>query len=263
MSHRNTAAQPSIGDSPITQKAIPRHAEQLGQFREIVFWEENDPKSLVNLVTDRMRELMRQLPPELLGQSEKELRRRLDPTWLQDQLRLAFWDEYFLTIDNNQNRMRPGAIFANCCSKETFYTQIENPLFLAFLTKPPAGYMLKMRSLLDMALERMREILTLDLTNPNGTVNTKLIAEIVKIAALADNRVKGAVTQKIQIDQTSKNLHVTTNYEPPKTHQDLDKELKDIENQILQLKEPQAQPNYFESTEEHDVIEVTASTTET
>ena len=268
MQRNHLASQPQIGDSPIEQMPIPRHKQQLEPVRDIIFWEEENPTSLINLVTDRLRELMRQLPPALLAMSERDIRKKLDPTWLHDQLRLAFWDEYFLTIDNNERRMRLAAIYSQCCSKEGFYNQIENPLFLAYLTKPPAGYMLKMRNLLDMAMERLREVLSLDLTNPNGTVNTKLIAEIVKIAALADNRVKGAVTQKIQIDGTQKNLNVNINqstYEPPKTHQDLEKELKDIEKEILQLKEPAKTPNYFESTEEdgREVIEVRATEAKT
>ena len=268
MSENKLSGHPEIGNSPIEQMPIPRHKGQLEPVRDIIFWEEGNPTSLINLVTDRLRELMRQLPPALLAMSEKDLKKKLDPTWLHDQLRLAFWDEYFLTIDNNERKMRPAAIYAQCCSKEGFYNQIENPLFLAYLTKPPAGYMLKMRSLLDMAMERLREVLSLDLTNPNGTVNTKLIAEIVKIAALADNRVKGAVTQKIQIDGTQKNLNVNINqqgYEPPKTHQDLEKELRDIEKEILMLKEPNKTPNYFESAEEdgRELIEVQATEVKT
>jgi len=264
MSNREPQA-PRIGNSPIELRPIPRTKEQEGQFVEIVFWEQDNPKSLINLVSEKMRARMRELPPELLGMSEKEIRHRLKPSWIQEQLRLSFWDEYFLTIDNNENRMRPAAIFANACSKEYFYTQIDNPLFLAYLTKPPAGYMLKMRSLLDMAMERMREVLSLPLKTQNGTINTKLIGEIVKIAALADNRVRGAVTQKIQIDQTSKSLNVNATYEPPKTHQDLEKELKDIEKQILQLKTPSTEASeLLGSHEEHgDVIEISASTAKT
>jgi hypothetical protein len=265
MQKSRLASHPELGNSPIEQEPIPRHKGQLEPVRDIVFWEEENPTSLINLVTERLRELMRQLPPSLLAMSERDIRKKLDPTWLHDQLRLAFWDEYFLTIDNNERKMRLAAIYSQCCSKEGFYNQIENPLFLAYLTKPPAGYMLKMRNLLDMAMERLREVLSLDLTNPNGTVNTKLIAEIVKIAALADNRVKGAVTQKIQIDGTQKNLNVNINqngYEPPKTHQDLEKELKDIEREILQIKAPDQARNFMEESTEEDgreVIEVRAT----
>jgi hypothetical protein len=50
---------------------------------------------------------------------------------------------------------------------------------------------------------------------------------------LIDNRVKGAVVQNIKIDQTSKNLNI--NYEPPKSTNEIDKELRNIQKEILAL----------------------------
>lgn len=260
------SASPEVNPSDLEQKPIPRTKQQLEPVREIIFWEEGNPTSIINLVSDRLRELMRQLPPALLAMDENEIRRKLDPSWIQEQMRLAFWDEYFLTIDNNERKMRVQAIYCQSTTRETFYTQIENPLFLAFLTKPPAGYVLKMRALLDMAMERMREVLKYPLEDVNGKLNVKLVAEIIKIATLADNRIKGAVTQKIEIDSTQKNLNVNVNqnYEVPKTHQDLEKELRDLEKEILSLKAPTPQPQYFESEQDdRDVIEVRASTSQT
>lgn len=260
------ATHPEVHPNDLVQQPIPRTRQQLEPVREIIFWEEGNPNSIINMVSDRLRELMRQLPPALLAMDENELRKKLDPSWIQEQMRLAFWDEYFLTIDNNERKMRVQAIYCQSTTRETFYTQIENPLFLAFLTKPPAGYILKMRALLDMAMERMREVLKYPLEDVNGKLNVKLVSEIIKIATLADNRVKGAVTQKIEIDATQKNLNVNVNqnYEPPKTHQDLEKELRQIEKEILSLKAPTPQPQYFESEQnDRDVIEVRASTSQT
>jgi hypothetical protein len=262
MNKNSEAAHPEVLANDLVQKPIPRRGQQLEPVREIIFWEENNPTSIINLVSERLRELMRALPPSLLAMTDNEIREKLDPSWIQDQMRLAFWDEYFLTIDNNQRKMRVQAIYCQSASRETFYNQIENPLFLAYLTKPPAGYILKMRSLLDMAMERMREVLKYPLEDTNGKLNVKLVTEIIKIATLADNRIKGAVTQKIEIDSTQKNLNINLNqnYEAPKTHQDLDKELKMLEKEILSLKPTVPQINYFESEpDDRDVIEATTT----
>lgn len=260
---------PDLGDGPLAQPPIPRHKDQLDPTkREIIFWEDRNPKSVINMVSDRLQELMRQLPQSLLAMSEKEIRRKLEPGWTEEQLRIAFWDEYFITMDNNFKKMRIEAVYARVCTKEHFYDKIKNPLTLAYICRPPQDYIYQMRSLLNIGLERFAEILTLPLEN-NGRVNTRLIGEIVKIVSIVDNRVKGAVTQKIQIDGTQKNLNMNVNYEAPKTHQDIAKELRDIELEIKQLQSPQTNLNLFteeesiDDTREPDTIDISASSTET
>lgn len=262
---------PIIGDGPLVQQAIPRHKDQTDPAkREIVFWEDRNPKSVINLVTERLQELMKQLPQALLAMSEKEIRKKLEPGWTEEQLRIAFWDEYFLTVDNNNKKMRLEAVYARVCAKDIFYDKIKNPLTLAYICKPPQDYIYQMRSLLNVGLERFSEILNLPVKT-NGRVDTRLIAEMIKIVTLVDNRVKGAVTQKIQIDGTQKNLNVNVNqnYEPPKTHQDIEKELRDIEKEIKQLQSPQTALNLFtddegmDDTRELDVIDISASSDKT
>ena len=261
---------PELGDGPLAQRPIPRTQEQLDVTkREIIFWEDRNPKSVINLVSERLQELMRQLPQSLLAMSEKEIRRKLEPGWTEEQLRIAFWDEYFITIDNNAKKMRVEAVFARVCTKEHFYDKIKNPLTLAYMCKPPQDYIYQMRSLLNIGLERFAEILNLPL-EVNGRVDTRLITEIVKIVSIVDNRVKGAVTQKIQIDGTQKNLNMNVNYEAPKTHQDIQKELQNIEKEIKQLQSPQPETLFFPDEEVEGVddsrstelIDVSATTTQ-
>ena len=261
---------PIIGDGPLAQQPIPRHKEQLDiTKREIVFWEDRNPKSVINLVTERLQELMKQLPQALLAMPEKEIRKKLDPGWTEEQLRIAFWDEYFLTVDNNGKKMRIEAVYARVCAKDIFYDKIKNPLVLAYICKPPQDYIYQMRSLLNVGLERFAEILSLPIRT-GGKTDTKLIAEIIKIVTLVDNRVKGAVTHKIQIDGTQKNLNMNVNYEAPKTHQDIQKELQNIEKEIKQLQSPQPDTLFFPNEEMEEVddssdaelIDVSATTTQ-
>lgn len=261
---------PELGNGPLAQRAISRHKDQLDVTRrEIIFWEDRNPRSVINLVSDRLQELMRQLPQSLLAMSEKEIRRKLDPGWTEEQLRIAFWDEYFLTVDNNCKKMRIEAVYARVCAKDIFYDKIKNPLTLAYMCKPPQDYIYQMRSLLNIGLERFAEILNLPL-EVNGRVDTRLITEIVKIVSIVDNRVKGAVTQKIQIDGTQRNLNMNVAYEPPKSHQDIQKELQNIEKEIKQLQSPQPDTLFFPEEEMEEVddssdtelIDVSTTTTQ-
>lgn len=262
--NRSQSSIPKIGNQELIEIPIPRNDKQLTPVHEIIFWEDNNPNCVINLVTDRMREYMRELPPSLLAMDEVKLRKQLEPGWTIESLRQAFWDEYFITVDNKQKAMRLAAVYAKVCTREHFYDIIKNQLALSYIVCPPAEYMYKMRSLLDIGLERIREVLSKPLENPNGTVNTRLISEIVKIVALVDNRVKGAVVQKVTIDQTSKNLNVNfnPNYEPPKSVTDIDNELANIDNELRMLKAKSTLPTLTElvdagqDEQEMDVIEV-------
>lgn len=251
---------------------VPRNPDQLDpDRREIIFWDLDNPRSVVNVLTDKVREEAMKLPPHMLSKRDDELRKEMKPTPLDEQLRIAFWDEYFMTVDAGAKKMRMVAVYARVCSREYFYTVVENPARLAWILHPPEDYILQMRGLLNIGIKRFEEILKLPLENPNGSINTKLIAEIVKIVSIVDNRVKGAVTQKIQIDGTQKNLHLHANatpLEPPKTLHDIEDELKQIERQVKQLQDPSnLGPDFFEvdpnDERERDTIEATASRVET
>lgn len=245
---------PGVENTPINSPnylVAQRSKQQLDpEVREIVFYEESNPKSVVNLLSDAVREKALKLPTHLLGKTAKEIEEHFNPSWVDRQLRIAFWDEYFLTIDNNQKKMRMAAVYSHTCSREMFYQLVSNQVRLAWMLVPPEDYMLKMRSLLDMGLDRLQEILKLPLemekTNPKTgekykVINQKLVPEIIKAVAIIDNRVKGAVPMHMKIDATQKNMNVHAHiqappgYEPPRTHQDIDKELKAIEAEIKSL----------------------------
>lgn len=72
-------------------KSIAEHENP--EIQEIVFWDERNPKSLVNMVSDVVREELRKLPPSLLDAGIKASKKI---PWEVDQIRLAFWDEYFI-----------------------------------------------------------------------------------------------------------------------------------------------------------------------
>jgi hypothetical protein len=225
-------------------------AQMDSDIHEIVFWDTNNPRCVVNMLSEKLRNMALQLPPDLLSCSIKELRRKVDPSYVDEQLRIAFWDEYFVTVDSGSYKLRNEAIYGRVCSRETFYQVVGTPLRFAYMLRPPENYMYQMRALLDIGLVRFKEILELPLENPNGTVNTKLIGELIKLVSLVDNRVKGAVTQKIQIDGTQKNLNVNINqavkYEPPKSHQEIQAELRQIERDIKSLQAPNQDLGLFE-----------------
>lgn len=234
MSTENSDSTPSFGIIPASQYQLDTSR------KEIVFWEEGNPNCVVNRLTPRLKKAAMEIPGHLLGMSAQTLRNKIKANSMDEQLRVSFWEEFLIASDNNQ-RMRIEAIYPRVCVREYFYKHfVDNPARFAYMLHPPAEYMLQMKSLLQLGLRRFEEILQMPLVNEKGVVNSKLVSEIVRIVMLVDNRVKGAVVQKVQLEQ--KSLNVNMNYEPPKRIEDIDAELKAVEQEINKLSTPNKQP---------------------
>lgn len=230
---------------PLPTQTARRPQQQDPDVKEIIFWEEGNPNCVVNRLPERMKQKALALPPHLLARHDDEIvgyANTLKSTLIEE-LRLAFWDEYSVASDANAG-MRMGAIYAKLCSREMFYKIIKSEEAFAYILTPPRDYMLKMRSLIEMGHRKMEEILKLNIRQ-NGKVDVRLGELQLKIMMLADNRVKGAVVQKVQVDQTSKNLHLhagTKDYEPPKSYQEIQAEILKVQREIRRLQVPESQP---------------------
>jgi hypothetical protein len=215
---------------------------------EIAIKEFNNPRSVAYMVPKAIKALIEELDPWMLGCSERELRTKLKPDELDETLRLAFWDEYTVAVDAKRP-MNMTNVYIRLCSKEMFYKKfITVPLRLAYMLRPPMDYTYKMRDLLEIGHRRMREVLELPILNKQGNPDAKLIAEMVKIVALVENRVRGAVVQKVQMEQKSLNINV----DAPKDYFEISDELEKIEKEIKLM---EAGDGGFGSAEEKALIE--------
>lgn len=233
------------------------NSDQMEGRQQLIFWEEGNPRSVIAMAPDAMKERMRRLPVTLLSMTHRQLKKAYTVSWIDEQLRQAFWDEYFASLDNNRKFMRAEAIYGSSCTKENFWQAVDNPHRLALIVHPPQQYIYKMRSLLEVGLERFAEILDLPLEDRKGQPNVRLIGEMVKIVALIDARVRGAVPQQLNISQQtlSMNVHARASQGGmPYTHQEIDKELRNIEKEIKQLSGAVDTPSMFGDTGANEAI---------
>lgn len=241
------------------------------EIKELVFYDVEDPRCVVNLMSPTMKARALGLPPEILSKSIRQLEQEFTPTENDRNLRLAFWDEYFVTQDGNFKSMRMEAVYSLFCTKELFYTTIRNQLKLAYMLIPPENYMYKNRAMLQMTMDRIYEVLQLPIvqeTISSGGIVTKkadvgVISQIVKIYGMLDNRVNGAVPKHVTIDGTQKNLHVHANAQQlPENSQNVADELAKIREELKELSENN--PNLLGHTgEEDDIIDIETSRTQT
>ena len=130
------------------------------------------------------------------------------------------------------------AMFANMCASLIDHEQIITTLPKAKELRPIVEKLVTLGKRGDLharrqAISQMRDVLNMDnyVKDKNGkkVPNVRLVAEKIKLFALLDNRVKGAVVQKVQIDQKSQNLHLHASA-PEKT-----KSVGEVEDEIKKI----------------------------
>lgn len=237
---------------------------------ELSVLDSQNPHSLVRMVPEQFAKKVRELPVKFWTADEKQLAQWAKPTEVEAQLRISFWNEYQRAVDQKQS-MKMGNVYAPVCTKDYFYRVIcRVPSKLGYVLAPPQSYSIQMEEMLNLGLGKMREVLMLPVRDNKGNPNTRLIAEWVKIVALLDNRVKGAVTQNFSIRQQSLNVNVNkAASEAPRSVEDIDAEMRKLDREIKQLSNPEKQKLVKELNEpaedeqgEAEILEGTATPVE-
>jgi hypothetical protein len=172
-------------------------------------------------VPTRLVPVLRRLEPKLhkvLTRTEGELRDHLQPDERDERVRLAFWDEYNHSTQCGK-KMSLAAMLQGCMSWEAWVTVFEpSDKKMLWVLCPPISYQTAMRNILHVGTERLMEIMRLPIVDENGKADSKTIVNILKAFQLVDLRVKGAVMQKLQIQQQSLNVHATMNQDQVNMH---------------------------------------------
>lgn len=205
----------------------------------VSLFDESEPRSLVNIIWTHFRPVIERTAkshPELFDISEARLKKKAKPEPQHTMLRLRFWQEYDIA-QNGGRKMMLKDVTRGICSMEFWSRQVcTTPELVAYIITPPPSYLTKMQSMLDISLDGMTEILELPIKDERGKVDTRLIAEKVKIFQLLDLRVKGAIMQKVAIHQRiDQRTQITGGKEDPLSKMDLN-DLESLEANIQRVK---------------------------
>lgn len=190
--------------------------EEGGKEKWLCIWDEEHPRSLINLVSERVKEEMKKGVvghPDFFDRDERDLllllkRNALGPSPMDNRIRLKFWMEYDYCQHYQKEAIDLARVTSGICSFEYFYRKyITCVSKLSWMLCPPTGYVVKSEEALEFGLDQLREILELPLVDANGKVNASLANIKVRITEMLDNRVKGAVVQK----NISYNMHALSN----------------------------------------------------
>jgi len=175
-------------------------------------YDTDNPESMINIIPTRMIEVLHRIKPKMprvLYCTEMELRKYVQPDERDERARLGFWDEYNHATAAGK-KMVLAQVLHGLMSWETWITVFEpSDKKMMWVFCPPISYQVAMRNILHKGTERLMEIMSLPIIDDQGRPDSKVIVNILRAFQLVDIRVKGAVTQKLQIQQQTHNINQT------------------------------------------------------
>lgn len=179
-----------------------------------MLWEEQNPRSLINLVTPAIRRKLEEArfeKPDLFDEPDEAtlLKKLMDMTYrinaTDNRIRVRFWMEYDYCHQWHTKGVDFNRVIAGIMTMENFQSRyLEVPGKVAWMLQPPTGYMVKANEALEYSLAQLRDVLESPHSLPGGRVDIKLAELKLKIAMWLDARVKGGIVQKTM------NLHAHT-----------------------------------------------------
>lgn len=205
--------------------------ERRNKYFDIDLFSEDNPKAVINLVSKKFAEAMKQVPQKLLNLSEKTLAEAIKPNEKTRRLRHTFWAEYSMVMQKNSPKMKMANVYAPVCGPDYFFKRIsEDPNLVAWILLPPQEFEVVVTEAAEFGMERIRkEILQAPLYKDNGQFDTKTAALVVEVTKFLTLRAHGAVTQKTM------NLNLNKNQEIPGSSENNLTDVTDIDARIREL----------------------------
>lgn len=207
------------------------------------------PWGIYNVVPDSFRDALYMIDPRWMAQREETVAKRADLTERDENFRLAFWTEYNTSKDHDKPFSLHRAMAGVCSPYYYHHTILKSPRKMAYIVYPPSDYMTFMKNMLYKGQQRMKEIMSSsavkEVKDGNGKVtgtevDMKLANLQLKTFALIDNRVKGAIVQRVKVEQKNLNVNVSAGQvidASPTTLVDIDKQLNQIDRELSKNEE--------------------------
>ena len=195
--------------------------------------DKNNPKSLVSMCPSNMAERIAAIPDNVFSMDDKEIEKAAHVTEADKQMRAAFFIEYERAVRNG-DKISPANVYKGIVTASYFHNYVINNSFkLAFVIRPYREYQAQLEELLQFGFDRMSEIMRRSQVDENGKLDHKLAALQMQLwKELADRR-RGSTTKNINLNSQiqSTNLNITKDITAPRSVDEIDKKLKELEAQ--------------------------------
>lgn len=214
-------------------------------------WDVEHPMSFMSLVPERWRQKCMDAhheAEELFEMGERELYKKLksdgkEPDAMLNTIRLKLWMEYERCQSGKGRKIEIFKVLGETCRNVNFEKFIlSRPDRVAWLLCPPTTYHSKVEEALNYGLDKLREILELDIvrkTTIKGVTRTTIDVRLgelqAKIVHMLDQRKYGAAKQVIS--QTTRSMNLNVDATPDMVGRameqlgadNLDREIKELE----------------------------------
>lgn len=182
---------------------------------EIDIWDIQNPRSLINLLPDIVREKLLdhyQTDPQLFTLGEDQLQRHLRTNNMSvarndNLLRQKFWEEYYTVQVERLPKMRISFLYGRILTNEAFHAFLNSPTRLAWVACPFADDLIKKREMLDFILEELRDAVSKPHTNEKGMMIPSAVREKANVYKMIHEILHGAATQRIHSVSVTANEH--------------------------------------------------------
>lgn len=185
----------------------------------------DEERSVVSLLPPRVRQLIalaQEKAPNYFNKTEMILWGMVRPSDTADGLRISFWKEYNRAQDLGKKMVMQN-VFGPFMHHEIFYRDfLTSAGNVAWMLCIPTHYLMSLEAQLQHGKNSLGKIMRMPLFDKEGNLKTKEAQIFLKAYEMLDNRVRGAVVQRIESKSASININQTLSGDPD----DLRKELE-------------------------------------
>lgn len=184
----------------------------------------------LSVLTDKLRSRYNEVPKEYLEMSDEEIEKEFAFTKTDRMIRICLWKEIARAQEFSLPKINITKMLKGVCSAPTFFQHLlQNDIRVAYYLRPPQAYESQVGELIDIGVKKLREAFDAKLVYSNGHLDARAAKTLLDILAYFEDRTKGAIEQKIKME--NKNSNVTVNITTPSMGE-LDKKLNELRNKL-------------------------------
>jgi hypothetical protein len=189
-------------------KNLPEKLHQ--ELQEIDLLNRENPRSVVNLLPDKLRERVLEIfltHKDYFSKPEGELKQLLkdnhkSPKKIDNILRLKFWLEYDRVQAFNKKKMNMSFIMAGLVDTDFFHNwYFREPARVAWLFCPPVNYVACLEEAMYTNLDGLHEIASREIVDRHNNFDHKIASLKIQLFKTLDERLHGSVIQRHQIQE--------------------------------------------------------------
>lgn len=191
---------------------VPSENHQMIEVADEGIYDQNNPKSLYNLLSPGMQEYLVRTKNSFLNDLSPETIRsniKYTPEYkLVQKLRTAFWIEYDAAQSANR-KMRMTRVWQGLTENSSqYYNLFKQDHFASWIFTKPISKAVREQTILHFAYEQIEDIMCASHYNKDGTLNPYTAKIKVDIWKHLEERVNGGILKRVAVQSEQKNINV-------------------------------------------------------